>query len=99
MNLRKDKYKLTIFDNRFKTTGRCIEETFENIYLTFKNKVRVTKETYSEFMNADRDTQAKIKDVGGFIGGATEGSERRNGIKVVRGLLTLDIDADKPNIV
>ena len=93
------KYKVTTFKNRYETVGHSAEKTFEEIYLGFKNKVKRTKEKYSEYMNADKNTQLQIKDVGGFIGGETEGNRRINGIKIRRQLLTLDIDTKHPNVL
>jgi len=92
------KYKLTTFKNRFQTEGTLIEKTFEELYLAFTNKVKRTREKYTEYMRADKATQLTIKDVGGFIGGQTEGGRRVNGIKVTRQLLTLDIDTKWPNV-
>jgi predicted P-loop ATPase len=93
------KYKVTTFKNRFETVGTATEKTFEEIYLGFKNKVKRTKEKYSEYINADKMTQLSIKDVGGFIGGETEGNKRTNGIRITRKLLTLDIDTKVPNVL
>jgi len=93
------KYKVTTFKNRFETVGTSTEKTFEEIYLGFKNKVKRTKEKYSEYINADKMTQLSIKDVGGFIGGETEGNKRTNGIRITRKLLTLDIDTKVPNVL
>lgn len=93
------KYKITIFKNRFETQGKLISRTFEELYFAFKNKAKRTKERYAEYMKADKATKLTIKDVGGFIGGETEGNRRINGIKVTRQLLTLDIDTDRPNVL
>jgi predicted P-loop ATPase len=93
------KYKVTTFKNRFQTMGTQSERTFEEIYFGFKNKVKRTKEKYSEYMNADKSTQLSIKDVGGFIGGETEGNKRTNGIRIRRQLLTLDVDTKQPNVL
>jgi hypothetical protein len=92
------KYKVTTFKNRFQTTGTATEKTFQEIYFGFKNKVKRTKEKYNEYLNADKNTQLTIKDVGGFIGGETEGNKRTNGIRIKRQLLTLDIDTKVPNV-
>jgi predicted P-loop ATPase len=95
----KVKYKVTTFKNRFETVGTLSEKTFEEIYLGFKNKVKRTREKYSEYTNADKNTQLQIKDVGGFIGGETDGNRRINGIRIRRQLLTLDIDTKHPNVL
>ena len=95
----KMKLKVTTFKNRYETVGTQSERTFEEIYLGFKNKVKRTREKYSEYINADKQTQLNIKDVGGFIGGETEGNRRVNGIKIRRQILTLDIDTKHPNVL
>lgn len=92
------KYKITFFANRFQTVGKLSERRFEELYTAFKYKVKRTKEKYYEYVNADRQTQATIKDIGGFVGGETEGNKRINGIPIKRSLLTLDIDTNRPNI-
>jgi len=93
------KYKLTTFKTRFKTEGDLTERTFEEIYLAFKNRVKRTREKHNEYVRADKATKLTIKDVGGFIGGETEGGQRKIGIRVRRQLLTLDIDTKLPNIL
>jgi len=93
------KYKITAFKNRYKTEGVLTEKTFEQIYFSFKTKVKRTREKYSEYTSADKMTKLNIKDVGGFIGGETEGNKRINGIRITRQLLTLDIDTRSPNVL
>lgn len=50
-------------------------KTWKNTKITWSNLVQklatpvVTAETYRQFMNATKDEQSKIKDVGGFVGG------------------------------
>lgn len=92
------KYKITTFKNRFQTEGELTERTLEEIYNGFKNKVKRTKEKYNEYVNADKTTKLQLKDVGGYIGGETQGNKRTNGIRITRQLLTLDIDTKLPNI-
>lgn len=93
------KYKITTFKSRYKTEGVLTEKTLEQIYLGFKTKVKRTREKYSEYTSADKMTKLNIKDVGGFIGGETEGNKRVNGIRITRQLLTLDIDTKSPNVL
>jgi putative DNA primase/helicase len=93
------KYKITTFKNRFATEGTLTEKTLEEIYNAFKNKVKRTKEKYNEYVGADKNTKLALKDVGGYIGGETQGGKRTNGIRITRQLLTLDIDTKKPNIL
>lgn len=93
------KYKITTFKNRFTTEGNLTERTIEEIYTAFKGKVKRTKEKYNEYVNADKATKLQIKDVGGYVGGETQGGKRTNGIRITRQLLTLDIDTKLPNIM
>lgn len=99
VKMNETKYKLTIFKNRFQSSGKQMEKTFEEIYNTFKHKVKRTPEKYAEYQNADKQTKATIKDVGGFVGGETEGNLRRQGVRITRQLLTLDIDTHVPHVL
>ena len=58
----------------------------------------VTAETYKQFMNATKEEQSKIKDVGGFVGGTLKEGKRKNGYVLNRSLITLDIDFGLPSI-
>lgn len=51
-----------------------------------------TGETMAEYRRMSRDEQAARKDVGGFVGGALNGSRRTAGAVAERWLLTLDAD-------
>jgi putative DNA primase/helicase len=51
-----------------------------------------TTETFKEYMAASKDEQAKIKDVGGFVGGYLRQGRRKPENVVHRQLITLDID-------
>lgn len=51
-----------------------------------------TTETFKEYINASKDEQSKIKDVGGFVGGYLRGGRRKPEHVVHRQLITLDID-------
>lgn len=52
----------------------------------------VTNETYRRFMEASKDEQCKIKDVGGFVGGFLTNGRREKTNVLYRQLLTLDVD-------
>lgn len=54
--------------------------------------LRRTKETVKEYAAMNKDEQAIIKDVGGFVGGVITGGRRNKGTVGRRSLLTLDID-------
>lgn len=51
-----------------------------------------TNETFKEFINASKDEQGKIKDVGGYVGAYLRNGKRSPQNVVHRQLITLDID-------
>ena len=57
----------------------------------------VTAETYKRFMNATKEEQSKIKDVGGFVGGFLTNGKREKTNVLYRQLITLDIDFSHEN--
>lgn len=56
-----------------------------------------TSETYKQFMAASKTDQSRIKDVGGFVGGALLNGKRKKEAVKYRQLVTLDIDASYAN--
>jgi predicted P-loop ATPase len=64
-------------------------------WINFVNRLKtpvVTSETYKEYLQATKDEQLKIKDVGGYVGGYLRNSRRKPENVVNRQLLTLDLD-------
>lgn len=61
------------------------------------SKTKRTNETIREYNAMPKDEQDKIKDVGGFVGGALKGERRLRGNVVSRSLITLDADYALPN--
>lgn len=57
----------------------------------------VTAETYKRFINATKEEQSKIKDVGGFVGGFLTNGKRDKTNVLYRQLVTLDIDFSHEN--
>ena len=57
----------------------------------------ITSETYKQFISATKDEQGRIKDVGGFVGGALLNGKRKKESVKYRQLLTLDIDFSHEN--
>lgn len=51
-----------------------------------------TTETHLQYLNLDKKKQARIKDIGGFVGGFLNGKQRLKKNMTSRQLLTLDID-------
>lgn len=65
--------------------------TWEQFAERLKDSVQ-TNETLKEYLNASKDDQGKIKDVGGYVGGYLIGGKRNINTVGHRQLLTLDID-------
>lgn len=57
----------------------------------------VTAETYKQFINATKEEQGKIKDVGGFVGGFLTNGKREKTNVLYRQLISLDIDFSHEN--
>ena len=76
---------------------------WKNTKITWGNLVQklatpvVTAETYKRFMNATKEEQSKIKDVGGFVGGFLTNGRRDKTNVLYRQLITLDIDFSHEN--
>lgn len=78
-------------------------KVWKNTKTTWSNLVQklatpvVTAETYKQFMNATKEEQSKIKDVGGFVGGFLTNGKREKTNVLYRQLITLDIDFSHEN--
>lgn len=76
---------------------------WKNTKITWSNLVQklatpvVTTETYKRFINATKEEQGKIKDVGGFVGGFLTNGRRDKTNVLYRQLITLDIDFSHDN--
>lgn len=76
---------------------------WKNTKITWSNLVKklstpvITAETYKQFMNATKEEQSKIKDVGGFVGGFLTNGRRDKTNVLYRQLITLDIDFSHEN--
>lgn len=76
---------------------------WKNTKMTWSNLVQklstpvITAETYKRFMNATKEEQSKIKDVGGFVGGFLTNGRRDKTNVLYRQLITLDIDFSHEN--
>lgn len=51
-----------------------------------------THELYTDYLKMNKDDQANVKDVGGFVGGHLKEGKRSNGYVLNRQIITLDID-------
>lgn len=56
------------------------------------SKPVITGESYKEYINASKEDQSRIKDVGGFVSGLIRGNKRAMQNIVHKQILTLDID-------
>lgn len=78
-------------------------KVWKNTKITWSSLVQklsipvVTAETYKRFMNATKEEQSKIKDVGGFVGGFLTNGRRDKTNVLYRQLITLDIDFSHEN--
>lgn len=78
-------------------------KVWKNTKTTWSNLVQklatpvVTAETYKRFINATKEEQGKIKDVGGFVGGFLTNGRRDKTNVLYRQLITLDIDFSHEN--
>lgn len=59
--------------------------------------VKYTVETMREYKDMTPDEKDRIKDIGGFVGGAIQGKRRLNASIMYRSMLTLDIDHAEGN--
>lgn len=78
-------------------------KSWKNTKITWHDLVQklatpvVTAETYKQFINATKEEQSKIKDVGGFVGGFLTNGKRDKTNVLYRQLITLDIDFSHDN--
>ncbi len=86
-------------------TGRSRKElTWRNRKTTWSklvNRVTTTHRThelYTDYLKMNKDDQANIKDVGGFVGGHLKDGKRSNGYVLNRQIVTLDIDYGSKDI-
>ena len=80
-----------------------LSKVWKNTKITWSGLVQklatpvVTTETYKRFINATKEEQSKIKDVGGFVGGFLTNGRRDKTNVLYRQLITLDIDFSHEN--
>ena len=67
----------------------------EIMWSEFVNRLRTpqrTPETIEEYLNMTKAQQGQLKDIGGFVGGALNGTQRKAKNVTERDLVTLDLD-------
>lgn len=75
------------------------EKNWRNVKYTWPQlverlaQVQRTAETVKEYAAMDPESQAAVKDVGGFVGGTIEGGRRKKGAVTSRSVITLDLDS------
>ena len=86
-------YALVSFKNRKAIKG---ESRFVNSFLAFINDLKahlkITSESFNDYLNMSKDNQADIKDVGGYILGTLKDNERKADNIISRSMVTLDVD-------
>lgn len=82
---------ITDFKSCVAKKGRELNLSWDEITDKF-SKPTITSETIEEYKKMSKDEQAKIKDVGGFVGGKLKDGSRKNGCVINRSIITLDID-------
>ena len=86
-----NKFKISIAESRLAPVWKQAEVPWEQLVKTLTKTLR-TKETYDEYLKMSKDEQGKIKDHGGFVGGALREGRRRRGYVLCHSLITLDLD-------
>lgn len=83
--------KIAIGSNAKSKSWMTVPLSWAQLVSAFKIPKR-TKETFEEYKSSDKATQGKMKDVGGFLGGALSGDRRLKKEVTGRDLVTLDFD-------
>lgn len=88
---------ISIGDSRRSTYWQPRRMTWRQFCERFSEPIR-TAETSEGYKAMSRDEKADAKDVGGFVGGAVEGGNRKGGSVAERQLLALDADYGNSDI-
>jgi len=98
-NLEEYKIKLKYDGQVAISTGKSrFEKSWKNKKMLWSNLVAklatpvITPETYQEYKKMSKTDQDKIKDVGGYVGGALKNGHRKAGNVQCRQIITLDLD-------
>ena len=93
----------TVSVGRSRTETNWVKKTVTWDALTRRLKaVKRTPESVADYKAMSRPQRGKVKDTGGFVGGAIDGGRRKGDSITSRSLVTLDIDygqADTPEII
>jgi len=81
------------FAKQWKTKQMLWSEILDKLSTTTR-----TRETYAQYKRMKKDDQARVKDVGGFVGGVLKEGKRKAGYVAWRSLITLDADFATPDL-
>src|ERR1700750_3455959 len=90
---RKTDVKLTIATGRNRSSKKW--KTVELLWSELVNRLKKTHrtaESFEEYQSETKGRRDEIKDVGGFVGVAVTGGERKKGAVLTRSFITLDMD-------
>jgi predicted P-loop ATPase len=96
-----DEYVISTGRSRTETEWMRKSVTWDALKERLKHCKR-TAESVADYKAMSRQQKGKVKDTGGFVGGAIDGGRRKADSMVSRSLLTLDIDygqADTPEVI
>jgi putative DNA primase/helicase len=84
---------ISVGKNRKDTRWKNVQLSWEDL-ATKLRQPKVTAETAAEYRRMGKDSQATVKDVGGYVGGVIVGGRRLASSVQSRSLITLDADSD-----
>ena len=86
-----EKYNLEVCNKRTDIKYFLKEVSLDELitHLANPKEVNITRE---EFLKLDKEKQADLKDVGGYVAGVLKNNERKKDNVISRSLITLDID-------
>lgn len=90
------KLTISIGNSRKDTFWKRQELTFSDLCYRLEVLTRST-ETLAEYMRMSKPQQDDLKDIGGFVGGALSGPQRKANAVISRDLVTLDLDSVPAN--
>ena len=82
---------ITVGTSRMSKAWRVENITVSQLYKRLSTPV-VSTETHAEYMKMPKSQQDTLKDIGGFVGGALNGSRRKKEFMLNRDIITLDFD-------
>lgn len=85
------KITLSVGRSRWDMDWRQQEMSLSELWTRLSTPVRST-ETMAEYLSLSKSKQDKLKDVGGYVAGALNGSRRKAGAVKYRSIITLDLD-------